>query len=48
MRQCRSVQLILMLSALAALTGPEAQPFPNRPVRIINPFAQSAGVSVDC
>src|SRR5262245_65767579 len=46
MRQHRSVQLILMLSALAAWTAPGAQPFPNRPVRIINPFPPGGGVDI--
>ena len=46
MRQYRSVQLILMLSALAAWTAATAQPFPNRPLRIINPFPPGGGVDI--
>jgi tripartite-type tricarboxylate transporter receptor subunit TctC len=46
MRQYRSVQLILMLSALAAWTAAVAQPFPNRPLRIINPFPPGGGVDI--
>src|ERR1700752_4162061 len=46
MRQYRSAQLILMLSTLAAWTAAVAQPFPNRPLRIINPFPPGGGVDI--
>ena len=46
MRQYRSVHFILMLFALVALTEAGAQPFPSRPLRIINPFPPGGGVDI--
>ena len=46
MRQYRSMHLVLLLFALAAWAQADAQPFPSRPLRIINPFPPGGGVDI--
>jgi len=46
MKRYCNVHLILMLSAMMAWGEAGAQPFPNRPLRIINPFPPGGGVDI--
>src|SRR5262245_52349628 len=46
MSKSRCTQVLLTLSVLAVLSEAAAQSFPNRPLRIINPFPPGGGVDI--